>query len=223
MKTFTGFLRSNKGAVALVILIAVLALWLPEVLLGLPVVAMANQKDRERFAVKGGGIAKIKEVASGGAFTTMDFIGYTEETDILIDQDMVEFKDERGFLINLVSSGEMWKVTIQLLQVGIDEINLLKTAANKYFHFYYQAQLRNGNYQEVYIPLCKIMPKVPLNFKPGKRSIPVEIVALMPKGAITSSPADYNVPADAYGVIIENAAAKGEIVTNTGTLYTAAF
>jgi hypothetical protein len=219
----TQFLRSNRGAFALLILIIALALWRPQILLGLPIVGMALQKDRERFAVKGGGIAKVKEVASGGTFTTMDFIGYAEETDIMIDQDMVEFKDERGFLINLVSSGETWKVTIQLLQVGIDEINLLKTAANKYFHFYYQAQLRNGNYQEVYIPFCKIMPKVPLNFKPGKRSIPVEIVALMPKGAVNVTPSDYNVPADAYGVIIENAAAKGEVTTSTGTIYTAAF
>lgn len=222
MKAISRFIRSYAWSLSFAAVILVLAILHPEVAVLFPAIGMALAKDRLRFAVKGFISIKVKELTSGGAATTMDFLGYTESTDFMIDHEMVEYRDEEGYLRHRLSSQETWRKTIQLLQLGIDEINLLKTANGKFFHVYGVARLVNGNYQEIYMPLCTISPKVDLKFLAGKRSMPVEITALMPKGAVTVTPADYNVAADTYGVIIENAAAKGEITTATGTIYTAA-
>lgn len=84
-------------------------------------------------------------------------------------------------------------------------------------------KLSNGRFQELYIPLAKITNAVELKFKsPDKRLVKVTIQALMPKGAVTVTPSGLNVPADAYGVLVENAAALGSVTTSTGTIYTAA-
>lgn len=184
---------------------------------------MANIKSRDRFNVKGGGLLKSAVIASGGALVTMDDLGYLDESGIMIDPGMVQWDDERGFVINSIPGVETWKFTANLMQSSIDEINLVKNGWNWYRHFYYYVKLANGLFQEMYIPLAKIINSLDLKYKaPDKRLVKVEILALMPKGVVTVVPAELSVPADAYGIIIENAAAKGEVTTATGTIYTAA-
>jgi hypothetical protein len=186
---------------------------------------MANERNRSRFSVKGGGLLKSAVVASGGALTTMDDLGYLESTDFTVDRKMIEYTDESGSLVNVVSGGEDWRIKTVLMQVGIDEINLILSQGAAYRHFYYCAYLDMlAKYQEIYIPLGRIISPLNLSFKAGeKRNIPIEIVALMPKGAVTVTPAGLNVPAGAYGVIVETATtALGQVTTSTGTIYTAA-
>jgi hypothetical protein len=217
MKTF---LKTHRTAILVVLAVASLFIF-P---FCLPLFLMALAKDRTGFSVKGGGIFKIKEVASGGAFTTMDFLGWLKETAFDIDGDVVQFRDEAGRVINQLRSTETWKFTIITPQVGIDVIDLLRTANGKFFHVYYQGPLMpNGKYQEIYIPLAAVTSKVPLKFSPGERTIQVEVTALMPKGVVTVTPAGFNVAADTYGVITETATTPlGEVTTATGTIYTAA-
>ena len=187
----------------------------------LPIIGMALQKDRNRFSNKGGGLLKIKEIASGGSFTSMDDLGYLAESGLNIDPKMVELVDERGFMINSITSGEEWRFKATIMQVSIDEINLLKQAQNKYYHLYYKsATLPNGNVQEIYIPLVKIVNVLELPFKNDKRQLQVEFLALMPKAALTVVPAGLSVVADSYGTILEGASPVGEVTTNSGTIYT---
>lgn len=222
MKTFMRFVRAWTWTLCSLLVLAILTIGNPDAAFLLPIVGMALAKDRTRFSVKGFISIKVKQITSGGADTTMDFLGYSENTDFMVDHEMVDFRDEEGKLRHRLSSAETWRKTINLLQVGIDEINLLKSANGKFFHLYAIAQLINGNYQEIYMPLVTINPKIDLKFAPGKRTLPVEVTALMPKGAVNVTPSAFNVPADAYGVIIENASAQGEITTATGTIYSAA-
>lgn len=187
----------------------------------LPIIGLALQKDRNRFSNKGGGLLKLKEIASGGSFTSMDDIGYLGESGLNIDPKMLEIVDERGFMINSITSGEEWRFKTTILQVSIDEINLLKQAQNKYYHLYYKsAALPNGNIQEIYIPLVKIVNVLELSFKNDKRNIQVEFLALMPKAALTVTPSGLSVAADSYGTILEGSSAVGEVTTSSGTIYT---
>jgi len=185
---------------------------------------MSLIKNRDRFNNKGGGLFKSKVVASAGSFTSLDDLGYLEESGLGIDPKMVQWDDERGFVINALPGGEEWRFTTSLMQSGADEIALARSSPTEYRHWYYQVKLSNGSYQEIYIPLGKIVSKLDLGFKKGdKRLIKLEILALMPKGVVTVTPAGLSVPADAYGIIVETAVAPlGEVTTTTGTIYTTA-
>ncbi len=186
-----------------------------------PVFAMAQLRDRTRINVKGGSLWKTEVIASGGSATTMLDLGYLHQTSWKIDRFMQKITDEVGNTVHVISGGEDWEFTFQLKQTSIDEINFAKD--DSFRHFYYKVKLSNGRFQEVYIPLAKVSSVVELAFQaPNERLLSVTITAIMPKGAVTVTPSGLNVPADAYGVIVENAAALGEVTTSTGTIYTAA-
>lgn len=224
MKTMMSFLERHKMAILIVTAILFLVTGGITGLMSLPIIGMALGKSRDRFSNKGGGLVKLAELTSGGALVVMDDAGYVDESGLNIDPKMVQWDDERGFVIQALDAGEEWRFKAKLMQSSIDEINLIKNSRNKYYHMYYKsAALPNGNIQEIYLPLVKIVSVLDLPFKRGeKRLIEVEFLALMPKGAVTVVPAGFNVAADLYGVIVENAAALGQVTTLTGTIYTAA-
>lgn len=166
---------------------------------------------------------QLAPLTSGGVLTSMDDAGYLDESGLNIDPKMVEWVDERGFVINSLSGGEIWKWTSKLQQSSLAMINLIRSYTS-YFHMYYKsAALPNGNVQEIYIPLVKIVNALTLSFKAGeKRLIELELTSLMPKGAVTVTPAGLSVPDSSYGIIVENAVALGPVTTANGTIYTAA-
>ncbi len=177
-------------------------------------------QDRLKFSNKGGGILKIEEIASGGSAVTMKFLSFLGESGLNIDPKNVEFKDERGMMMNIISGGEIWKFNSVLMQVGKDEIDYIRQY-NKFFHIYYKSATRQDGYtQEIYIPLVKITSPIDLKFKNEARNLPVEFTALMPKAALTTTPAGLSVAADTYGTIYESNAPVGEVTTSTGTIYT---
>jgi len=215
--------RSTVFSIGLVVLLLAVAVIFPQIAIGIPFVAMALGRDRDRFAVKGGGLMKSAVIASGGVLAAMSDLGWIMESQLVIDKNIIIIKDERGFVVNAISGGEDWKFDITLGQVSVDEINLSKNGSSEYRHFYYCSQLASGIYQEIYIPLAKIINPVELPFKAGEqRKLKCTIQALMPKGAVTVTPAGFNVPVDCYGVIVENAVKLGEVTTVTGTIFTAA-
>ena len=224
MKTLNRFFKRHRTAILLLTAFLFVISGGITAMFSLPIIGMALGKDRQKFSNKGGGEVRIAELTSGGAATTMDIVGFVDESGLNIDPKMVQWDDERGFVINSLDAGEEWRFKTKLMQSSIDEINLIKNSRNKYYHLYYKsAAFPNGNIQEVYIPLVKIISVLDLPFKRGeKRMIEVEFLALMPKGAVNVTPAGFNVAADTYGVIVENADALGQVTTPTGTIYTAA-
>lgn len=215
--------RDTKILIGLIALLLAVAIIFPQTMLGIPFVAMALGRDRERFAVKGGGLMKSAILASGGVLNTMSDLGWIMESQLVIDKNVIVIKDERGFVVNAIEGGEDWKFDVTLGQVSLDEINLILNGPIVYRHFYYCSQLASGIYQEVYIPLAKITNPVELPFKAGEqRKLKCTIQALIPKGAVTVTPAGFNVPVDCYGIIVENAVKLGEVTTTSGTIFTAA-
>lgn len=215
------FFSSRAGKWCLLCALALLLLAVfPPALFALPF-AMALGRDRQRVNVKGGGLWKTEILETGGVLAVMVDIGYMDQTNWSIDRLMQKIVDEKGNVIHVLSGGEDWTFTLILKQTSIDEINFAR--GDEFRHFYYQVKLSNGRYQEVYIPLAKVISTTELEFKaPNERKLSVTVQALMPKGAVTVVPAGLSVPADAYGVIVENAAPVGSVTTTNGDVYTAA-
>jgi hypothetical protein len=185
---------------------------------------MALGKDRKRINVKGGGLLKLRELdpSATAAFSEAGWLGGTTVSD---KHDMVTSKDEQGLVIDHASSGEDVTLKSILKQTTIDEINLLKNADGKYYEAYYYVKLKNGNVQELNIPLCKITPGFELDHKPGERNIEIAITALAIKAAttVTRAPVAYNIDptVNPYYVLIEGAAPGSGAPTETaGTLTT---
>lgn len=186
---------------------------------------MALGKSRVRMNAKAKGILlKATEIASGGSAVTMDDLGYLENVQIGDENGMIDFMDAAGDMINQLQGSRKITITANMLQTGTDEIALLNTAANKFFHVYIQVQLDNPTvyYQEWYFPVCKIVPGANLNFRAAERRVlPITIVALMPKAAITVAPAGLSVSAGSLFAFAETATtALGQITTSSGTVYT---
>lgn len=216
MKAFKQFFDRYFRHIATAVIIAFSIFFAPFAL------GMALGKSRDKFNTKGGGFLKSYILETGGVVQTMTDVGYLGETNWNVDPKMITFDDERGYIINALPSGEEWRIKSTLMQTSKDEYDLIRNGWNEYRHFYYKMELENGNIQEIYIPLGKIIVPIDVKFKAGeKRNIPIEILALMGKhtGTVTVAPTAFNVPEGAYGVMTENATAHGEVTTANGTLY----
>lgn len=188
--------------------------------LGLPLFALALARDRTRISVKGGGLAKIREISPSQVDAFLD-LGYLSGSDINDEHNVLEIIDEAGNLIDALSGGQKSYIKTMLKQSSADEINLLKNAAGKYYDFYYYAKLNNGRFQELTAIPCKIKPGPVLSFKSAtERTIEVTIYFLAPKAAATRAPIGYNVTADVPYVLIEGAAATGVPTEATSTFTT---
>ncbi len=188
---------------------------------------MALGKSRVRINAKGRGILlKVYELASGGAATTMSDIGYVESVELVDEPAMQEAVDAAGDMANAVEGSRKVTVKAVLQQSSADEIALVNTAADKFFHLYLQVKADNPTvtYQEAYLPLVKITSALTLNYSANNvRKIEVTFTALMPKGAVSVAPSGLNVAAGLYYVIVDTATtALGQVTTATGTIYTAA-
>jgi hypothetical protein len=187
---------------------------------------MALSRSRVRQNVKGGGLFKITELTSGGAATTMDDAGYIESLDLVVDPTMADFVEASGSLINRIRAMEKDTIKVVLQQSTADEINLVLTAAGKFFHAYYQVLLDNptATYQEFYWPLVKIDPGLTLKYGGGgKRLVELNMTVLMPAGAVTIAPSGLSVVAGSYFTMADTATTPlGQITTAVGTIYSAA-
>jgi len=199
-------LLSILALIALVVICVIVPAW---PVLGLPFIALALSRDRTRINVKGGGLAKIREI-SGTQSDTFSDLGYLGGSDVNDEHNFMEIIDETGSLIDALSGGQKAYIKTTLKQSSIDEINLLKNAVGKYYDFYYYAKLNNGRFQELSAIPCKIKPGAVLSFKSAtERTIEITIYFLNPKAAATRAPIGYNVVADQPYVLIEGAAATG--------------
>lgn len=206
---------------AFIILVVVCVIAPTLSLIGVPFFAMALSRDRTRINVKGGGLAKIREISPTQTDGLSD-LGYLGGSDVNDEHNVIEIVDETGSLIDALSGGQKAYMKTVLKQTSADEINLLRNAVGKYYDFYYYAKLNNGRFQELSAIPCKIKPGQVLSYKSAtERTIEVTIYFLNPKAAATRAPVAYNVIADQPYVLIEGAAATGvptEITTTFTTL-----
>ncbi len=188
---------------------------------------MALGKSRVRMNAKAKGLlVKLEELTSGGALTTMQDLGYAEQVQIGDEHTMVDIQDATGDMINSLKGSRKCSIDITLLQSGKDELDLVANADGKFYHLYVQVQEDNPTvtFQEWYFPLVKIQPGYQQNFQAGnKRTVPIKIVALMPKGAVSVTPSGFNTAANVLFTMAETATtALGQVTTANGTIYTAA-
>lgn len=145
---------------------------------------MANQFDRRRISVKGGGTLKVREIDPTPS-TPFSVIGFITDTTFFDTHNMVESIDDKGDQIDMKSGGQTVRIQSTLMQTAKDEIDLMAAAEGKYFEVYYLVQLNNGNYQEFLMPVCRIRPGTELSFKAAtQRTISLEIFALAPAIAL---------------------------------------
>ncbi len=186
---------------------------------------MANLRDRTRQNVRGGGVLKLRQLYPSPSDTFVD-VGILGGTDLADAHTMVEQKDERGLMIDVMSSGNVATLDTQLKQSGIDEINLINQSRGKYYEAYYPVKLNNGNTQELNVAICKIDPNLKMALKQGERNVPLKIYMLTPATAATRTPTGYNITTDPDGnpvpyVIAENAVALGAPSDAAATVWAA--
>ncbi|MBE3141477.1 MAG: hypothetical protein IMZ53_12955 [Thermoplasmata archaeon] len=167
---------------------------------------MANQLDRGRFNVKGGGRVYLREIHPTPLETAVFLdLGVVGGGDLDDAHDMIPIYDGAGNLWDNQSGKQTAVITFELAQSGIDEINLIKDSAGKFFELYYPVLLSNGKYQELVAVLCKIDRNLKLAFKVGHRTIPLKLYMCVPKTAsITRAPTTYNVTLQAPFVLVES-------------------
>lgn len=168
---------------------------------------MANQKDRKRINVKGGGLLYARELDPTPSNTYVE-LGYLDSSELDDMISMVGDIDEAGILPNSVEGSQVAKFRTVLKQSSADEINFLRNATGKFLELYYRVLLANGYYQEVSIPLARVNPSVNLKFAAGtERKISVEFFCLAPKAAYTRGVTAFNVVKDQPYVLIDGASA----------------
>jgi len=170
-------------------------------------------KDRRQISVKGGGTLKVRQIdpTPNNTFTDLGFLGESKLTDAY---NMIESKDDAGNYIDTKEAGEEVTFESSLLQTAKEQIDFMKNAKDQYFECYYPVLLNNGKYQEILIPVARIIPGEELEFKAGERRIKLTIKALWPAAALTRNPTDYNSAIGEYYKLIENSSAKGAPVDN---------
>lgn len=181
---------------------------------------MAISRTRTRINVKGGGKFQLRQISPTPSNTFLD-AGYLKSTKIADEFAMADISDAHGDYIEYLPTGEKFIATIELLQTGIDEVNLQKNADGIYYDCYYSVLLANGNTQEWSIPLCKLKVGYVLDMKPGERILGMEMHALAPVGAFTRTPTAFNVVALVPYTLTEGAVANGAPTDTASTLATA--
>jgi hypothetical protein len=180
---------------------------------------MALGKTRNRINVKGGGNLQVREL-SPSATESLSSLGYQGGTTFTDEHQMQTIVEEAGLTIEYLSGGSQATIKGTLKQSGIDEVNFLKNASGKVYELYYKCVLANGSSQELNIPLFKFKPGPVLEFAANKeRGIPFEGIALAVKADMTRNPTGFNITADSYYVIAENAVAIGAPADTAATVF----
>ena len=91
---------------------------------------MGLLRDRTRFWSHGLGLMDLREVSPTPGTDHSD-VGYLEESTIEDISELEKRFDERGSLTDVLEKTRTAAVRTKLMQVGIDEINLIKNSAAK--------------------------------------------------------------------------------------------
>jgi len=184
---------------------------------------MALAKARGSLVVKGGGSLQIREISPSASDAFLS-VGYVKATNFNNEHAMVESITDEGLVVQYLSSGEKFMMTVTLMQTAIDELNLLKDAGDDtVYEGYYHVALPSGQDQEINIPLMKFRRGFNISRQSGEQTVEAMVQALSVKAAMTRNPTAYNIAAGAYFVLIENATAQGAPVDTASSVYSTLF
>lgn len=170
---------------------------------------MANQFDRRRISVKGGGLLQLREIDPTPT-TSFSTIGFISATEFLDSHTLVESIDDKGDFIDTKSGARAVSLKTTLMQTTKEEIDWMKNAEGKYFEAYYKVTLNNGQIQELVMPVCRVKPGVELSFQSAtQRTIALEVHVLAPATALTRTPSAYNSAQWVPYVLTEGGSANG--------------
>lgn len=148
------------------------------------------KKDRTRSSVKGLGNLRIRETSPVNA-TAFDTVGSLDgDTGTTLENfvDVEEIVPETGVLEDVKEKTEITRLSTNLLQTSIDEINLNKTSSGKTYALRYFGKHSENHFQYFCAPKAKLNPGVSLGFRNEKRVLPFKAWALKQQELA------YNVP-----------------------------
>lgn len=162
---------------------------------------MALTKDRTRASVKGLGTLSVRETSPsvGTAFEEVGSLDGETGTNLEDFVDVEEIVPETGVLEDVKEKSRVTRLTTNLLQTTLDEINLAKASSAKTHALRYYGSHSPTRFQYFCIPRGRIAPSVALGFRSGKRVLPLRAWALK------QSDLSYDVPeyyvAETRGVV----------------------
>ncbi len=157
---------------------------------------MGLQKSRVRIEAKGPGRFEVRELEPSSGSTFYD-VGYVESTVINDDHAMVDLQDETGEMINSIEQSRTVSGVTQLMQSGKDELDLLSGALEKVHAIRYSGLTAPGRFVYFAFDRSIINPSIPLNYAIGKRTLPLQMKAVIDQSLGYVVPPYYRVHADA--------------------------
>ena len=151
---------------------------------------MGLTRDRRRIGVKGLGRLEVREV-SPSAGTAYDDVGPLDGTDLEDVYDVEEITDETGSLQDVKEKQHIVRLSSGLLQNGIDELNLIRTASGKVHSLRYSGMMNPGRFQYYCFEQSRINPSLVRGFKPGKQPLPLKAVMLKQDDSVFDTPEYY--------------------------------
>jgi hypothetical protein len=153
---------------------------------------MSNQLDRSRFGTKGLGTLEVMEVTpTPGDFASL---GVLSEDGSEVDHSAEEIiqHDEDGKLWDVQEGKETDTLNTKLMQVGIDEVNIIKNSGGKTHALRYYGTINDQDrFQYFCMELGRIVPHVSASWKPGKQNLPFSFLAIKQDGTIFDTPIQY--------------------------------
>jgi len=139
---------------------------------------MGLQRDRTRFWPHGLGTVEFRQVTPTPDTDHSD-IGYIDESTI---EDLYELEkrfDETGSLTDVLEKNRAVAVRTKLMQVGLDEINLIKNSKGMRFSLRYRGiNKENGRFQYNAFDQVILNRSLAREFKTGPQTIPFEAFAI---------------------------------------------
>jgi hypothetical protein len=139
---------------------------------------MGLQRDRTRFWSHGLGVVEIRQVSPTPDVDHSD-IGYIEESTI---EDLYELEkrfDETGSLTNVLEKSRAAAIRTKLMQVGIDEMGLIKNSKGMRFSLRYRGVNKDsGRFQYNAFDRVVLNRSLVREFKVGPQTIPFEAFAI---------------------------------------------
>jgi hypothetical protein len=151
---------------------------------------MALTRSRLRQSVVGIGRANIRETEPSVGAAMLD-LGYLEFIDLLIESDMEDFQDATGYTVNRLTRTRKVSGVITLSQVGADEIDLIRNAAEKVYALNFYGLVATGMFHFWAFDVVRLDPKATISYKPEKRTLQLPFTALRQNDLSYSVPEEY--------------------------------
>lgn len=142
---------------------------------------MALGKTADKVRVKGGGNLEVKLSTSA----TWEDVGYLAESELIHEIETIKVNDETGTQVGEFDGNETVTFETQLLQPGVDEIDLIKDSSGKNYNARYKVQESGGDWQAWTLGAsCTIRRTLRVPFRAGQANT-IPLVLILNKGATT--------------------------------------